>query len=724
MSLKRTRVHLSGISNIDFRTKGEMEEIKKYQPFHESKNFGMLGLGNHKLPYSIHKELFKPTIGINEGKYVENDIQNPKIYESSLFYQKNSMKIKPRTILSGERAKQLDTSDHRGGEEYNGDSMMICEINKQRKEMKMKEKLIQENLRKKHIGVISGRILAQNDIINKNLTNNKENDGNINEEKNEKNEIILNNDKNNEKTLKLVKSQSDGNRIFLVKKVSKERLNMIRNKIYNRLKTHNNTKNIFLKWQKNYLNNRELSLYDLHGIINDLGISISFNEALALIKSANKRNTDKLNYDEFKSLFLNDDNNIDIDLSKLPYKNESVFKGNIEKEEENKRNQLKILRVSKSENYFALEKIIRICYPNFLETMKKIQKENAQSNNKELKGICDLPTFKKVLDTIKIPDKFKNESIINTIYNQYKISDNMMNYEKFIENCKNIKETNDFFIFQNGYLNLIQKKLEKNENERKKYNDILVLNKLKKKEYLKELGNQIGINTIEDINLLNRRLYKNKSLFNINHKNYFEINKNKKYSLEDNNNDKNGINEYNIIKTINTNENNSNNETEFYNHYQPSFNFIDFVFKDNKIYNDRYYKAIDDISPLIPKKTNDKNDIIKKNFSDLGEYKYYSLVNSRKFNKNLLSNDFGEPGYIKSEERYEKYEPSQIEKKKKLLFFENSLKRKYDTNKKWNDKINFQQQVVNINNSLGQIKRTENLLRYEKKMNDINNIGI
>lgn len=719
MSLKRSRVHLSGISNIDFRTKGEIEEIKKYQPFHESKNFGMLGLGNHKLPYSVHKELFKPTIGINEGKYVANDIQNPKIYESSLFYQKNYMNIKPRTILSGERAKQLDTSDHRGGEEYNGDSMMICEINKQRKEMKIREKLLQENLRKKHIGVISGRILEQNDNIKKNLNNNKESDGNINEEKNE---TISNNDKINEKELKLVKSKSDGSRMFLSKTVSKERLNIIRNKIYNRLKTHNNTKEIFLKWQKNYLNNRELSLYDLHGIINDLGISISFNEAFALIKSANKRNTDKLNYDEFKSLFLNDDKNIDIDLSKIPYQNESAYKENIEKEEENKRKQLSILRVSKGDNYFALQKIIRICFPNFLETMKKIQKENAQNNNKELKGICDLPTFKKVLDTIKIPDKFKNESIINTIYNQYKISDNMMNYEKFIDNCKNIKETNDFFIFQNGYLNLIQKKLEKNENERKKYQDILVTNKMKKKEYLKELGNQIGINSIEDINMINRRLYKNKSLCNINHKNYFEINKNKKYSLEDNNDDKNGINDYNNIKTINTN--NSNNKTEFFNHYQPSFNFIDFVFKDNKLYNDRYYKAIDDISPLIPKKTNDKNDAMKKNFSDLGEYKHRSLVNSKKFNKNFLSSEFGGPGYMKSEERYEKYEPSQGEKKKKLLFLENSLKRKYDTNKKWNDKFNFQQQVVNINNSLGQIKRTENLLRYEKKMNDINNIGI
>ena len=57
MSLKRPRMHLSGISNKDFRTKGETLEIKKYQPFHKSKNFGMLGLAFYKLPFSIHKEL-------------------------------------------------------------------------------------------------------------------------------------------------------------------------------------------------------------------------------------------------------------------------------------------------------------------------------------------------------------------------------------------------------------------------------------------------------------------------------------------------------------------------------------------------------------------------------------------------------------------------------------------------------------------------------------------
>jgi len=706
MSLKRPRIHFSGISNNDFRTKGEIKKIKLFQPFHESKNFGMMGLSNYKLPLSIHKELFKPTIGINEGKYVENDIQNPKIYDSSLFYQNNSMRIKPKNILIGQRSKQLDTSEYRGGLEYNGDSMMIVETNKKRKEIKMKEKIIQEILKKKHIGVISGGIMLKHDFINNN------------------NSVILEDDNKNTndddtkitKHKRLIKSSSDG--IYLDKKVSKERLNEIKNKIYNRLKTHNNTKEIFLNWQKNYLNNKELSIYDLHKIINDLGIPITYNETFAIIASSNKRNTDKLNYDEFKDIFLNDNNKtIETDFSRIPYQNESIYIENNKKEEENKKQLLNDLKISQNENYFSLQKIIRSRYPNFLQTMNKLQNEKGK-NNENLNGLCDLPTFKEVLDTIKIPEKYKNDSIINTIYNQYKIpNNNFMNYEKYIENCKNIKETNDFFIFQNGYLNLIQKKLDKNEEERKKYYDILVEDQRRKKNYLKNLGNQFNMDSFEDKPSFNKRLYKNKSnsviyLRSINN----EINKNKKYSLEEENKniDKKNMN------TIEIDNINNDKKKDFYNHYQPSLNFINFVFKDNKLYNDRYYKAVDEISPLIPKKTNEKNELIKKNFSDADEKKSQILLNSRKFNKNFLSCEVGMPGYMKNEERYKKYEPSDDEKTKKLKFMKNTLKRKFDTNKEWNDKINFQQNVVDINNSLGQIKRTENLFRYEKRINSIN----
>ena len=704
MSLKRPRIHFSGISNNDFRTKGEIRQIKKYQPYHESKNFVMMGLSNYKLPLSIHKALFKPTIGINEGKYVENDIQNPKIYETSLFYEKNGMKIKPKNILIGQRSKQLDTSEYRGGLEYNGDSMMIVETNKKRKEIKMKEKIIQENLKKKNIGVISGGIMEKHEFIN----NNSELSGNNDDKKNK--------DDEKKKNKKLSKSCSDG--IFLDKKVSKERLNMIKKKIYNRLKTHNNTKEIFLNWQKNYLNNKELSIYDLHKIINDLGISISYNEVFALIASENKRNTDTINYDEFKNLLLNDDKDIDINLSTIPYKNELLYDENYKKEEENKKQLLTDLKISQNENYFSLQKIIRCRYPNFLQTMKTIQNKK-ENNNNDLNGLCDLDTFKEVLDTIKIPEKYKNDSIIKTIYNQYKIpNSNYMNYLNYIENCKNIKETNDFFIFQNEYLDLIQKKLEKNEEERKKYNDILMEDQRRKKNYLKNLGTKFDMNTFEDIPYFNKRLYKNKSNSDINYNSiniYNEINKNKKYSIEEENKN---INKNS--KTINVIKKDDNN---FYNHYQPSLNFINYVFKDNKAYNDRYYKAVDEISSLIPKKINEKNELIRKNFSDADEKKSQILLNSRKFNKNFLSCEVGMPGYMKSEERYKRFEPSEIEKKRKIQFMENTLKRKADTNREWNDKINFQQNVIDINNSLGQIKRTKNLYQYEKRINSINLIS-
>ena len=526
------------------------------------------------------------------------------------------------------------------------------------------------------------------------------------------------------KEKKLKKSRSDS--LFLDKKISKERLNMIKDKIYNRLKTSNNTKGIFLKWQKNYLNNRELSMFDLHRIINDLGIPINYNEVYALILNANKRNTDKLNYDEFKNLLLNDDTKIDIDLSTIPYKNESIYIENNKKEEENKKQLLNNLRISNNENYLSFKKIIRSRYENFLQAMKNIQNEKNENSNNS-KGLCDLPTFKKVIDTLKIPEKYKNEDIINTIFNQFKISDNnFMNFENFIENCKNIKETNDFFIFQNGYLNLIQKKLEKNEEERKKYNDILVENQIRKKNYLKNLGSQFDMISPDEMPYFNKKLHKNKSNPDINNRSInSEINKNKKYFLEENNNYiPNMLTINNTNKTDNKQENKINatieNKTNFYNHYQPSLNFINYIFKDNKLYNDRYYKAVDEISPLIPKKTNDKNELIKKNISEADETKNQILINSRKFNKNFLSCEMGMPGYMADEVRYKKFEPSNGEKTRKLKYMENTLKRKSDTNKAWNDKINFQQNIIDINNSLGQIKRTENLYRYEKRINNMN----
>ena len=682
MSLKVRRFHFSGISNLDFRTKGDIDRIKFYEPFHESKTFGTQGLSNYKLPSPVHNELFSPTKGLNEGKFVKNEMPNPKIYETALFYKNNNIKIKPKIFLKVQRSKQLDTSEYSGGQEYNGDSMMISEINKKRKEIKIKEKLERENIKKRFNG-----------NMYEDMKFNKINDNN-------KGLYLSSTDK------KIQKSKSD---ICLDKKINKERLNMIKNKLFNRLKTHNDTKGIFIKWQNDYLNNTELSLYDLHKIINDLGIPITYNETYALISSANKRNTDKLNYDEFKNLFLQNDNNIDIDLSKIPFRKETLFKEKQKEEEQNKMKQYKNIAIQKSESFLKLKRLTRNNYPNFLQAMSK------SSNNVNSDGNCNLPTFKKIIKNMKIPDKCKNDEVIDTIYDKYKSPEtNLMNYKNYIEDCKNMKEENDFFHFQKGYLGLIKNKLEKNKEERNKFNEVLQENDRRKKSYLQnQLASMRGHmrKNNSDTSLISKSDNPSENIYS----SYLDINKEKKYSLEKQNNQNNT----DIFDKENNLENclNNNNMNAFYNHYQPSLNFINYVFKDNKIYNDRYYKSIEEISPLIQTKNNSNDDLLKKNFSELDQKKYESLANSRKFNRQFLSSEIDD-----DKKRFRIFDISKDEKNNKLKYLENSLKRKFETNRVWNDKIDFQQKISDINNSLGQIKRTENLLRYEKKIQDMNYI--
>ena len=687
MSLKLRRIHFSGISNLDFRTKGDEARTKFYQPFHISKPFGIQGLSNYKLPPSVHKRLFYPTKGINEGKFEQNEMQNPKVYETALFYRNNSMKIKPKVFLTLERAKQLDTSEFRGGGEYNGDSMMISEIVKKRNEMK--ERILRENVEKR-LKANMYRDLALKKI--------KENTPSLSQP--------------SLKTMK--KSKSDIS--FLERNINKERLNIIRNKIFHRLKTHDNIKGIFIKWQNDYLNHKELSIYDLHKIINDLGIKITYNEAFALIASANKRNTDKLNYDEFKNFFLNDDNlnkNIELDMETFPYQKEDLFEEKHKKEEENSLNKFKDLTVEKSQNFIKLVKLTRNNYPNFLQYLSK----SKQNNNEKLDGTCDLPTFKNIIKTMKFPYECKSDDIINSLFNKYKIEDkNLMNYEKFIEDCKNINEENNFFRFQNEYLRLIRNKLEKNKEERKRYNEILEENKKRKKRYLES-----------QLTDMHAHIRTNKSEGSLITKSVnLEINKDKKYFLEKQNLS-NIINNNNIKeedlkeKEIKDNdlkkESKIQNKKFFYNHYQPSLDFINFVFKDNKRYSDQYYKYVDDISPKYKSKDISINNTSKNNYVELSKIAQEKELSSKIFKKDFLSDDINDDS-----KRFKIIQLSKEEKEYKLKHLENSLKRKYETNKKWNDKIDFQQNVYDINNSIGQIKRTESLYKYEKKMRDMNHI--
>ena len=213
MSLKKQRIHITGISNIDYKSKKDIEKI-----FNNFKNY--------KIKPDKNNEPLDPT---QTFVYKSQKPKQPNMYNVSL----------------------------KDAVEQDGDSLLYADTYKLRKELRLKrlEDNVNNKLRIKGLRTISK------------------------ESKDIKNEP---------------KKQSD-----------EMRLKEIRKKVQDELIPHNDIRNIFVSWQKNYLKNDELSLFDLHKKINELGIPISYNEAIALISCANKRNTNSLNLDEFKNLFIN-----------------------------------------------------------------------------------------------------------------------------------------------------------------------------------------------------------------------------------------------------------------------------------------------------------------------------------------------------------------------------------------------------------------------------------
>ena len=641
MSLKKPRIHLTGISNIDYKSKQEIKKI-----FNNFNNYTIKQQNDANFPDE-------------SNAYKAPKPKNPNLYNVSL---KDAI---PQS----------------------GDSLMYAETYRIRNEIKQKKL---ENDSEKKLRDINA------------LTNVYNNSQKIDNKKDDLKKYF-------KTEINEGKKQTE---------TDEERIKYLRKNIRHKLETHKDIKNIFLLWQSNYLKNQELSVFDLHKRINELGIPITYNETIGLISFANKRNTNSLNYDEFKNLFFDDNNKINnlknlsdikipenVDINKIEEENK--------KENENKKMKLINYKVFQNDHFLTLETMLHIKNSNFLNSMNEI---NDKENNKN--GNCDFTTFKNVLDTLKIPEKYKNVSIAKSIFNEYKLPDkDLMNYMNFIEQCKNLKQPNDFFQFQNNYLNLLSKKLVNNEEKRKIFKDILLEDDKRKKEYIK------GLNSCKSMDKI---FNNNKCLTESNE--YSVINKNNNNDI--NNNKSINFNKYNTIETENNNNdryNNLNNNIynqnkynhctisydnrDTFNHYEPTFNFIDLMYKDSRHYLDRYKEGVKELSPIPVIKDKDEN-FKKENF---GGYIH-------KFKKTTVSSDIGAPGYIDNKERFKRNDIFSTEKKIKLENFERFKKNKNQVIDKWNDIIDFQQKVTDVKESLGQIKRTKNLFDYENRIYERNKL--
>ena len=408
MSLKLQRMHRCGYTNLDFRSKGDFDSVKLYEPWKIPKEFGTMGKSYYYPSFSEAKKIFSVSKSLNKLKDIVQGSPDPKSYPGALYYKKNN--IKPNIVQEFriERVAELDESAI-GKEKYIGDSMMIADINKYRKERKIKKNDIKDpSLEKKEFLL---KIEKEKAIKNKEATQETQ-------------------------LVKINVKETLDNKIDL-KKVQEVRLALRR-----RYANRTDFRKIFKEWDLNATG--EITVYSAHDMINRFNIPINYNETRALIASSNTRGTETLNLEEFMHLIFSDNEALKVDLKKLEFKDEKLFSEGMESENVKNNLQKSILEMNKNNEILTIKQHLhsRTSIINLAALNNNINKEK-----------CTKEQFKFLMQTLKFPEKYYRDILMDTLFNLYINEDKeTMNMNKLCEECLNMKEENNFSDFKDRIL--------------------------------------------------------------------------------------------------------------------------------------------------------------------------------------------------------------------------------------------------------------------------------
>ena len=413
---------MCGFSNIDFRSKGDFESLKLYEPWKIPKEFGTMGKSNYHISYSDAKKIFSVSKNLNKFRSIVHDSPDPKFYKTAMYYKKN--KIKPNVVQDfyNERAAQLDEIDI-GKDKYIGDSMMIADIYRYRTQRKDRMSHPIKNIlnRQKYLNKYKKPKELQN--------------------KSAKLETQL---------VKLDVNETLDNKIDLKK------IQEIRFALRRRYANRTDIRKIFKEWDINCMG--EITLYSAHDMINRLNIPINYNETRALIASSNTRGTESLNLEEFIHLIFSDNEALKVDLDKLEYKDEKLFEEGIDSE--NIKNNMKksILEMNKTNEIFFIKQQVH--------SRTTIINNEAHKNNINTEK-CSKNEFIKLMRSLKLPEKYYRDILINSLYNSYLNNDGTsMNLTNFCDDCLKLREDNNFLQFKEKNLKFFEKKIKNQLDEK------------------------------------------------------------------------------------------------------------------------------------------------------------------------------------------------------------------------------------------------------------------
>ena len=416
MSLRRARSHRVGISNIDFRSKKDEENLRIFEPWQAPKDIGTMGYKNYTNPMKIARNLFSPTERINTYKDKENDYPDPRYYTTAQFYKNNNIKINTKTFKNIERARNLEET-YKGKDVFNGDSMNVAEIMRQRK----------------------GKRIDGKNIVNKLISFGPEEEKQRIKkvEKLSKDKKRINKNVIQETQLVRMNIPHTMDNIINIKKIQE-----IRQALRRRYGNRRNINKIFQQWARTFPN--KITVYDAYKMINSLCIPINYNETKAFITSGSDFGNEYLNLEEFSNLIFNENEKF----NSGPYKISSEKVLFEEKDENNLKNKITANNkdIKDENNIEILKNFISQRIITLNKNIKELNKEkysfldNNQINTNLNK--CTYDKFLKGILSLKPSETFCKEEYIKHIFNEYKDKDNLIDMRLFCENVyeKNSKE--------------------------------------------------------------------------------------------------------------------------------------------------------------------------------------------------------------------------------------------------------------------------------------------
>jgi len=386
-------MHSHGISNIDFRRLNEKEKVSEYENNFRGTNFAYMR--RKDVPYFYEKR----DLGSIETLAIPKPL-DPKVEEIKSYYAKVKKPYKDVASVQRHRVKQLGSDLWNEKKVFTGENVGRFAWYKQNIDPASETK---ENPSE----------WLESDGIRKALRRG---------DKLEKHQKAL-------QETQLVKIK---NKETLEGKVDIQKAREIRRAIRRRYGNRTNFHKIFNRWdrkRKGYID-----VTDIHYMVNQLGINVNVQEAQVLLASHDHNGNRRLYMDDFMNLIFSTDDNINVDLSKIPYRS------NLEEIEPTDELVTKITKDAKKLRKAKEKNQLKFVLQNNLRNLKKDFKEQNRSESHEV----DFVKFKRIiLNQASLPNYMKdNPEIIKEVFDEFDTNrTGKVNYHEMIQGLFNFKYT-------------------------------------------------------------------------------------------------------------------------------------------------------------------------------------------------------------------------------------------------------------------------------------------